>query len=731
MTHKYSAADISLVLGVSKRTVQIKAKKEGWPFTLVNANGGKTASYSIEDLPPEIAQKVNKYFAVKVIPQTSAAIKGSAAGRHISEVEQNHKKVQLKVRQDSLKNLAGMQGEKLQRALSKVQIIEAVKEFQARTKLPKIKSVDEFCRLFNENVISLNEEVYSVCKSLSRATYLRWEKTYNTQGVTALAGNYGKAKGSGIIDSNLEIKEFCLALIQEYPHITGQRIHELLQAQFNSKYPIPSASTCRHWLKTWKNENSSLYMSMFDPSAYNNKRMTAFGSMSANIIRINQLWEFDSTPADTMLTDGRFSIVGVLDVFTRRVKLILKPTSNAEGIALLIREALIDWGKPEIARTDNGADYLSAHITTVWNSLDIINDITNPYSGWEKPFIERFFRTFSHGIAELVKGYIGHNVSDREKISARLTFAERLMEKREKGAQKVALDVQLSSTEFQAFIDQWVDSHYHHTEHSELGCTPFEKLTEQKQTISFIEDERILDVLLAPVPSQKGFRTISKEGISVDGGYYIHANLGEYVGERVFCRHNPNDIGKIYVFHALHGHFICEAINPEIADNDITIEHAQEARKLQRSKLAIQRKAFKSLAKTHDVSDAAQKYLDFRTEQTKGLTAFPKPSKDFTNDVISTAQDALKNKPTVPEYSQEQINVFEARRKELEIIEGINTTTSVYKNDHHKARCLTIQKRDASITNLDKAWLHKYRNANPNAAKMLDKSFSAQSTNQK
>ena len=44
---------------------------------------------------------------------------------------------------------------------------------------------------------------------------------------------------------------------------------------------------------------------------------------------------------------------------------------------------------------------------------------SNAYSGWEKPHIERFFRTLSHGLIELLPAYIGHCVADRQVIEAR------------------------------------------------------------------------------------------------------------------------------------------------------------------------------------------------------------------------------------------------------------------------------------------------------------------------
>jgi hypothetical protein len=717
MSDQYTAKQLATALSVADRTVRIRANKESWPFELKKGRGGKTPHYLLTGLPADVQTKVIACFGT--VKDTKMSTKGKNAGQFLAQTDQAVQRINLETKQSSLKEFAGLQGTAKVRASVKVQLISAAKVFQKRSGLPKVKAWTLFCDHFNQGHESIDPSLFKHHKTISYISLARWEKAFNTKGVTSLAGNYGHKKNSGIINSNPELLKYCLALIQEYPHIKGERIHELLTAEFGTQYEIPCARSCRRWLQKWKTENQALYMSMFDPSAWQNTRMVAFGNMSAEITRINQLWEFDSTPADIMLTDGRYSIVGVLDVFTRRVKLVLKPTSNAAAIATLIRRAILDWGLPEVARTDNGADYLSNHITTVWGSLDIENDITNPYSGWEKPYIERFFRTFSHGIAELLQGYIGHNVVDRERISSRLTFEKRLMEKREKGAAKVGIEVNLNSKEFEKFMHQWVEHHYHHTTHSNLKCTPFEQYTQHQQTIKRLEDERVLDVLLAPVPGQKGFRTITKSnGISVEGGHYIHAELGAYIGERVFCRWNEKDIGKIFVFHALHEHYICEAVNAEIADNDISMGHAMEAKRIQRAQLKDQRKAFKTMAAQQDVSQAAQKYLDYRSTQNGGLNAFPKPAAHVSTTATQSASQVITSQNKKHEYTTEQKEDFEKRRQQIEAAKKVTAPT--FDSPLSQARYLTESSLSRELLPTEKAFLHQFRRNNKACISLLD-----------
>ncbi|HCV04932.1 MAG TPA: integrase, partial [Pseudoalteromonas sp.] len=437
----FTVREIASALDVTPRWIRKRATKESWVPVSSDDNDTSVVKYNYHTLPEDIKSTLKTHYV------SLRSIEERATQAANFEIERD------KLAQERSKAVHSDTSELINlddRTKAALLIVKYARS--SITESGKISSFKCFVDAYNSKSVELNESVYKVIPKLSNRTLQRWEKAYEKNGIEGLKANYGKNKGKGKIDSTSEMYRYCVALIHQFPHIKGQRLAELLKMEFGGKYPTPSPSSCRDWLRKWKDENKTTFLSLMDASGWQNKHMAAFGSRSAGVERINQLWEFDSTPADVMLTDGRYSIIGVIDVFTRRVKVVLKPTSNAEGIALLIRNTILDWGIPEVARTDNGADYCSAHIFAIWDALGIHNQITNPYSGWEKPFIERFFRTFSHGIAEMLSGYIGHNVSDREKINARLTFAQRLIERREKGADRVALDVSISSTDFEKFI---------------------------------------------------------------------------------------------------------------------------------------------------------------------------------------------------------------------------------------------------------------------------------------
>ncbi|MEE2025062.1 Mu transposase C-terminal domain-containing protein [Alkalimonas mucilaginosa] len=726
MTMAMTAQQIAAAIAVADRTIRIRANKENWAYELRTGRGGQIKHFIVSELPDDIRSVILCSGVAAATPSDAMVQqKAKAHAKKLTAKQQLTNQVNQSRKADALAELAGMQGPAKTRAENALIILKAAERFTAQSGLPKVAAWRQFCEHYNSRQADVPANAYDIKPTIGFSTLARWASEYEKNGITALAGKYGKNKGTGLIDSEPVLHSFCMAMLREYPHIKGDALYEALSTEFSGEFTIPAPATCRSWLKRWKEDNQELFMSLCDPSGWQNKRMVAFGNKSFAISRINQLWEFDSTPADVMLKDGRYSIVGVIDVFTRRVKCILRPTSNAEAISLLIRETILDWGLPEVARTDNGSDYTSAHISSVWDALGIEHDVTNPYSGWEKPFIERFFRTFSHGIAELCQGYIGHSVADRQKINARLTFEQRLLERRKKGEDKIALNVDLTAEQFEAFISQWIENHYHHARHSSLNCSPFEKFVGHQQHIRRLDNAHVLDILLAPVPGNKGYRTVNKsDGISVEGGSYVHAELGAYIGERVYCRWNPKDVGKIYVFHALKHHFICEAVNPEIAGNGLELQDiAIEAKAIQRKQQRERRAEFKKAAKQHQVGDIAQRILDAKTAQNGNLSAMPKRSEQAVTNLTQAAEAAIAaSQQTEPAYTEQQLSEFEKRRKELEALEK-KAATPVFSSDAHKARYLTELSLSTDLPAVEKAWLHDYRRRNKAAARMLDEMF--------
>jgi transposase InsO family protein len=714
----YTAHQIAAYMLVNKRSIQIKAKNENWPFTEIKGRGGKVRKYALVDLPAHICVQIKEAVLKETASPAAEAGKAYLAVNEQSDRFNQEQATQHKHQQ--LKHLAGLENIP-PKASAKNHILKAAENFVSANNLAKVAGFDLFSERYNQCMLDIPAEYRSLIPSVSRITLIRWQKTVQQKGIAGLAVKI-KRSGKSIIDSDPELSDFCIAMIYQYPHVKATQVKEGLIARFYQLgKAIPAETTIREWLTRWKRDNSALYTKMANPDAWKNKYMSAMGKMDENIKRINQLWEFDSTPSDVMLVDGRHSLIGIIDVFTRRAKVVIHPTSDSTGICLVIRKAILDWGIPEIARTDNGKDYTSIQITSVFDALDIKHETTRPFSGEEKPYIERFFKTFSHDLAELLTGYIGHNVSERQAIEARKTFAQRLLAKQ--GGDKSAIEINMTAQQLQDFVDNWIDNRYHHKPHSNIGNkTPFDLFAASRDQIKVIKDERLLDVMLQPVPTNRGLRTVGKEGIKLSGGFYIAPELGAIVGDEVLCKWDPKNVGRIYVFNRMNSEFICIAVDHEIQSAGMTRQDvAHYAKRSQAAETSRKLKELKKTAKSANVSDIANEVLSHYSEQNKALATLPKQSVEHTNVITQSAIKALESKP-VTTYSDEQLSEFEKRRKQLEneaAAANVNPAP-LFNNTRDKAMYHKKQRLTNQLSDVDAGWLNTWEQQNRALSARLD-----------
>ena len=350
-----------------------------------------------------------------------------------------------------------------------------------------------------------------------------------------------------------------------------------------------------------------------------------------------------------MLADGaRHAVIGVIDVASRRLKLHVSRTSKATAIAALMRRTLLVWGVPETARTDEGADYTSRHMTRVFAGLDIVHDRCPPFTPEAKPFIERALGTFAHDLVELLPAFVGHDVAGRKDIEARKSFAERLMKRGMEPA-----ELRLTPEAFQVFCDRWTDALYAHDSHRGLGGqSPFERAAGFTGPVTRITDERALDVLLAEAPGDGGWRTVGKKGIRVEGADYDAPELGGHEGEKVRVLFDESDVGLVYVF-AAEGGFLCKAMAPEIAGvsrRDVAVRR----RAKQKAAIAGAKKTLKAVARRAKTKDIAAEILRDAEVRAGTLVAFPRPGLEHETPALEAAAEAVAGPVEINALTPEQ-----------------------------------------------------------------------------
>ena len=489
-------------------------------------------------------------------------------------------------------------------AIARISYIQAQLKYCAERDMAAVDCEYEFCQALKDGLISVYDWVKRLQKPPSRSSLCRWKAEAKAEGLLAIAPDQRRKKGT-IIDTNDFLRGFLTGCIIKWPHVKYSHLYKVAQLRFPSVEL--TEPTLRRWVQRWKAENHNQYALATNPDDWKNRYLPAFGSYSESVTALNDLWELDSTPADVMLADGRYAIVGCIDVYSRRAKLLVTKTSKAVAIVALLRRCILDWGVPRTIKTDNGKDYTAFHIQHVVQALNIEQKLCQPFSPEQKPHVERFLGTFLHDFLELLPGYLGHSVADRKAIESRKSFAERF------GDKAIAVDLDLRT--FQGFCDAWTEGDYAKAVHGSTGKSPLQMAA--GQPVRRIEDERQLDLLMAETAT----RTVQKKGIKIEGRWFVAPELAAQIGNSVHLR-LPQDAGIVYVFaDSSCSEFICVAEDPEFtgASRQKIARQAAAWKKQQREAVRTLRK----LVDTADLNELPIEIIEAGREAAGKVAALP------------------------------------------------------------------------------------------------------------
>ena len=691
MKEAYTTQELAPLLGMTRQGVDCRAKREGWQ-SRPRAGRGGGREWLVDSMPEStrlaIAAKVAPFTPVPVIPSKSITIPVQAT---LSE------------------------GGKA-RVEAKTALFLLYRTFTKAAGLPKVRGREVFSAHWNAGEIEAEAWLREAIPHVSKNTLLNWERAIDAEGSARLAGDYGKGmRGKGRIDSQLEVKEIVLGMLDKYPYTTAKMILEELAAANERRvreglepFILPSEWRLREWLRAWKKSNPALYQLMKSPDGYNDNYNPSFGDIYAGIIRLNQRWEYDGTPSDVMLSDGnRYAIIGVIDIYSRRLKLEVGPRSNADVVSNLTRRCLLDWGVLETPVTDNGKEFVSRQMGQVFADFNVVPDILPPFRPDLKPGIERAFGVFNHDLLTLCPCYVGYNVEKRREIESRESFAKRLMKKGE----DPELVVAMTPEELQ-------DKIYAHRPHTGLkGKTPYQMAAEYPGVVRRIRDERALDMLLMPLAGQDGYRTVSKKGVKADRGIFIAPELGRCIGQRVQVRISRTDKRYAYIYDEA-GLFVCRAHNVA----DLTPEEQRtisvDARNAAQSVKAETRR-LRAFAKKHNLDQAYLHIMEHHIRKAEEYeAAHPMPTQndvDYMTFELAEAQRAASG-----EKSMQTLTLEEAEQARIEAVEIVaDQTFMVPKSAQGRnALFLELESRAQSgedLTGDERNWMAMYRTSSERA----------------
>jgi transposase InsO family protein len=634
-------ADLALpAMGEHRRSHQMRATRNSWRSRPRLGRGGGR-EYHVSSLPEaarlELARRAMAEAGAVAATFEGRAELASATGA-----------------------LAGLVGKARQRAEARLALVNLFETWRASSGVSLRVGFEVFAQTWSAGALDGPDWLRAALPRVSAPSLKRWRRVAGAGDAAALAGCW-QGERDGLIDSNPKLRDLIAALILDRPHVNALHVLKALEARLPGER-IPSLRGLRRWIARWRAEHATLVARAENPDAAKRYR-PAFGGASESITRLNQVWESDATPADVLCRDGRHVVVGMIDVATRRARVLVVRTSKAQAVLALLKRCILDWGLPELLTTDNGRDFTARAVATALAALQIRHKTCAPFTPEGKPHIERFFGTLTRQLFALLPGFAGHDVAQRQAIRARASFAKRLGE-----GDDALYRVELTAAELQKACDDWLTADYERSDHSGLGATPMLAAAQLAQQARRVADERALDVLLSPAPGDGGWRVCGKKGVRVERFSYIAAELGALVGERVQVRLDPTDLGRVVVYDSA-GAFVCVAEDPTVTG----VDRAELASRARAASLDAEREGrayVRALKKRQRPEDLAREILASQAEAAAKIVAFPARGESVTTpdlDEAALAAQALDD-PQAPRPSYEDLTEQERQPRSAEVI---------------------------------------------------------------
>lgn len=489
-----------------------------------------------------------------------------------------------------------------------------------------------FADRYNAQTLCVRPWILKAVPNVSSRSLRRWSAAAKKNGVEGLKDKQRGPKGQNRFEQDANLNSYIVSQIAGRPHVAATHIYAGVKANFENP---PSLRSLQLYVKKYRAENEAALLYAANPDQWKSHRRAAFGSLSDNILRLNQKWEIDGTIADVqcLAPDGsymRYSLVALVDVYSRRAKVLVTEQPSALATAACLRSAIMDWGLPEVLKADNGKDYTADHVVRIAADLGFHIDYCTPFSPEQKPHVERFFGTLTRELFELMPQYVGHNVADQQAIRSRKSMAQR------HGATKTAA-FSLAPGELQIVINDWLRDVYERRTHSGIKTTPFQKALGQRSRM--IGDERALDLLLAPPVQGDGVRKVQKKGVSVYGRWFISPELGGLVGERVSVRLDVEDEGRVVIYSADTKDFICVAEDPTLTGADRK-EIANRARHVQAAKLKELKTQQKAAKAAHNPDKLGSDILGHAAQSASKVAPIRAPYVETSSPSLERAREA-------------------------------------------------------------------------------------------
>lgn len=447
----------------------------------------------------------------------------------------------------------------------------------------KILSVVKFIEYIN------NKKIYPI--NLTKNKLFAWIRAYNEElpngeiaGMDALIDQRGNERVCALEKKeNKHIKELCIKAIQAQQgsiNILGiynnvnEKICEFENVNselfWAKKIEFISYGAIKSFTHKYLKNNPLVkkIIQKGDDSAVSSF-MPSLGVSNWAVESINQVVEIDASPLDVMANmadleqklgfdsvssifkdkdefrafveqwQKRYTIIQLIDTYSGVSVFHIAESENSNAVARAVGKYILRYGKMQTIKGDNGKAFKSKANLGFLHAIGVKFQAVRAYSGWCKPFVERNFRSLQNMLCEHLKGYIGHNITDRQAIEFFFSKKERRLKRGQKSNLKELMDLE----ELQNLVDEFSEKYLNNRYLDRLGATPREAYNQRADEAVAVDSLR-LSVLM----SEKLKRKVLKKGVSINGRMFYNEKIFEFIGCEIFVRANLDDNKEWFAF---------------------------------------------------------------------------------------------------------------------------------------------------------------------------------------
>lgn len=567
MQASYTAQELAMLLGVTKRAVLKRAGKEQWPFVeSCNANGGGRAKrFPLATLSESIQLKIRMEEAKAATTEAHLPVPTNGSSQERRMIVVGGKEVQAP-------SWDGLTQKQIDGALVRSVLVERYREHygKARGRRRKIKEKQQFVEAYNLADLGWFPALFKEIGPVSFQTLERWDLMLKREhnDPFALADLRGR-----------HLKGRCL--------VTAEQGEMLVRCALNPNGPLISEvirrarermaeegiicgvsdDTLRRWLMRWKREHQDKWIAVREGAKAVNDKLIPHIRRDYDAISVGDIVFCDGHTCNlgARWTPGgkevRLTLVTWFDMKSSMpLGWEISLTENTQSIATALYRAILFLGRiPGIAYLDNGKAFRSKY----FNGQDIRKTPvagTFQLLGMEKMFawayhgetktVERWHKTLGEFERE-VTSYTGTSIETKP---PRMLRGEKLHRK----LHELATEGRVPSVlDLHEMLADWIDRYSKRPSRGHLrGRTPYEVFDAGRGPGLTEAEKTRLKMLL----SQAAVRSITRDGIKMPWGEerYYHPDLYGRAGQSCVVRYDELDRDRVWVYD-LENRYICEA----------------------------------------------------------------------------------------------------------------------------------------------------------------------------